>query len=89
MGHPTAGLLVEIFSVGILNKEEGTMSGKIDPEAATPTTVQSFDLSDRNPAVTSWGGTGAEGGLIPSPAEGEQRVTRPGPAVSPDAGLKY
>jgi hypothetical protein len=63
------------------------MSGKIDPEAMLPTTVQSFDQSPRNPAVENWGGTDAEGGLVPSPAAAEARVTPEGPAVSPDVGL--
>lgn len=65
------------------------MSGKIDPEAMEPATVQDFFYSDRNPAVEEWGGTDAEGGQIPSPAESEQRVTPESPAVSPNAGLKY
>lgn len=65
------------------------MSGKIDPEAMEPSTVQDFFLSDRNPVVTEWGGAEAEGGQIASPAETEQRVTRESPAVSPNAGLKY
>jgi len=65
------------------------MSEKINPEAAEPTTIQSANMSDRNPPVTSLGGTDAEGGLIASPASGEGRVTAEGPAVSPDAGLKY
>jgi hypothetical protein len=65
------------------------MSGKIDPEAATPSTIQSFNMSDRNPPVENWGGTEAEGGQIATPAASEQRVTPEGPAVSPDTGLKY
>lgn len=65
------------------------MSGEIDPEAMQPTTVQSFDLSDRNPAVTTWGGTEAEGGQIATPAATESRATPEGPGVSPDEGLKY
>jgi len=65
------------------------MSDKIDPEGAEPSTRQSFDLSNRTPVVTTWGGTDGEGGLIPAPAASEQRVTPEGPAVSPDAGLKY
>jgi hypothetical protein len=76
-----------------VEKEERAMSGKIDPkidpEAGQPTTVQAFDLSDRNPVVTEWGGTDAGGGQIASPAPGEQRVTPEGPAVPPDAGLEY
>ena len=62
------------------------MSGKIDPEAAVPTTVQSFELSDRNPAVGEWGESGGE---IASPAGSEARVTPEGEAVPADAGLKY
>jgi len=65
------------------------MSDKIDPEAGKPTTVQAYEQSDRNPKVENWGGTDAEGGQIASPAEAESRVTPEGPAVSPDAGLKY
>jgi hypothetical protein len=65
------------------------MSEKINPKAAVPATVQSFELSDRNPPVTNWGGTDAEGGLVRSPAEAEQRVTPEGAAVPADAGLKY
>jgi hypothetical protein len=62
------------------------MSRKINPEVMEPSTEQSFFLSDRNPAVTEWG---EGGGQIASPAPSEQRVTPEGPAVSPDAGLKY
>jgi len=65
------------------------MSGKIDPEAMQPTTVQSSDLSDRNPPVANWGGTDAEGGQIASPAVSEERVTPEGPAVPADEGLEY
>jgi hypothetical protein len=65
------------------------MSEKIDPEAMQPSTEQAFFYSDRNPAVMNWGGTDADGGQIASPAVSEQRVTPEGPAVSPDAGLKY
>ena len=61
------------------------MSGKINPEAMEPTTYQSFDESPRDPAVEEWG---EGGGLIPSPAASESRVTKEGPAVSPDAGLQ-
>lgn len=60
------------------------MSEQINPEAAQPSSVQSSVLSDRNPVVTSWGGTDAEGGQIAAPAGGEQRVT---PAEAPDAGV--
>jgi len=65
------------------------MSGKIDPEAMKPTTVQSFFYSGRNPAVMTWGGRNAEGGQIAAPAASESRVTKEGPAVSPDEGLRY
>ena len=60
------------------------MSGKIDPEGMEPTTYQSFEESPRNPPVEEFG---EGGGLIPSPAAAESRVTKEGPAVSPDAGL--
>jgi hypothetical protein len=62
------------------------MSGKIDPEAAQPTTVQSFEMSDRNPAATEWG---EAGGQIASPVESEERVTPEGPTVPADEGEKY
>lgn len=62
------------------------MSGKIDPGTALPTTTQSFEQSDRNPTVTTWG---EQGGQIASPSETEIRVTPEGPAVSPNAGLQY
>ena len=62
------------------------MNKKIDPEAAQPTTRLDFDFSDRNPGVMSWGD---EGGLMESPSGAESRMTPEGPAVSPDAGLKY
>jgi hypothetical protein len=65
------------------------MSGKVDPEGMKPMTEQSFEMSDRNPAVENWGGTDADGGQIASPAEGEARVTPEGKAVPADAGLKY
>jgi hypothetical protein len=64
------------------------MSSAIDPESAKPTTVQSFEQSNRDPHVTVWGGKRAEGGQIPAPAASESRVTRPGPAPSADAGLR-
>jgi hypothetical protein len=64
------------------------MSGGIDPEAARPTTTQAFEQSDRNPVVTSLGGADAEGGPIPVPESSASRVTAPGPAVSPNAGLQ-
>lgn len=65
------------------------MNSTINPEAAEPTTTQAFEESDRNPPVTNWGGTDAEGGPIPAPAMTEVRVTPDGPAISPNAGLKY
>jgi hypothetical protein len=65
------------------------MSEKINLEAAQPTTVQSFELSDRNPAVVNWGGTDVEGGQVASPAESDARVTPAGSVVPADAGLKY
>ena len=64
------------------------MSGKIDPEAMEPSTVQSAVLSDRNPAV-SWRGVDSDGGEIAAPLAAESRVTPESPAVSPNAGLKY
>lgn len=48
---------------------------------------QSFEQSDRNPPVTNWGGTEAEGGQLPTPAGSESRVTQPGPAPSANAGI--
>ena len=63
------------------------MSGGIDPEAAEPSSTQSFELSDRNPAVTYWNGTDSEGGQSPTPAASEMRVTQPGPPPSANAGL--
>jgi hypothetical protein len=68
--------------------EENTMSSTINPEAAQPTRTQAFEQSDRNPAVTNWGGTDAEGGQTPAPAASESRVTQPGPAPSANAGLQ-
>jgi len=62
------------------------MSEKINPEAMQPSTVQSFEMSERNPAATEWG---EGGGQMESPAKSESRVTPEGPAVSPDAGLRY
>lgn len=64
------------------------MSGKIDPGAAQPSERQEFQLSDRNPVVNHFGGE-AEGGQIESPPAGAGRETPEGPAVPPDAGLKY
>jgi hypothetical protein len=67
--------------------EEKIMSSAVNPEAATPSIPQAFEQSDRNPAVTDWGGTDAEGGRLPAPASSESRVTQPGPAPSANAGL--
>jgi hypothetical protein len=64
------------------------MSSAINPEAAQPSTTQAFEQSDRNPPVTNWGGTDAEGGQLPAPASSESRVTQPGPAPSANAGLQ-
>jgi hypothetical protein len=64
------------------------MSGKTDPGAMQPSGVQAAEFSDRNPAVATWGGTDAEGGLVSTPALAQSRVTRAGAAISPEAGLK-
>jgi hypothetical protein len=64
------------------------MSSRIDPEAGQPSGVQADEFSDRNPAIVNWGGTDAEGGQVNAPAAAESRVTRPGPELSPDAGLQ-
>jgi hypothetical protein len=63
------------------------MSSVINPEAAEPSTQQSFEQSDRNPPVANCGGPDAEGGQLPTPASSESRVTQPGPAPSANAGL--
>ena len=63
------------------------MSSAINPEAGTPWAAQAFELSDRNPPVTEFGGTDARGGQLPTPAPSESRVTQPGPAPWADAGL--
>ena len=65
------------------------MSSEINPEAQQPTTFQSFNQSDRNPAVAVFGGTEVDGGQLPAPAMTEVRMTPAAPAVSPDAGLLY
>jgi hypothetical protein len=64
------------------------MSSLINPEAGQPSGVQGFEQSDRNPVVTNWGGTDADGGQISAPAFSESRVTPAGAAVSPNAGLQ-
>ena len=63
------------------------MGSVIDPEAAEPSSMQAFEQSDRNPAVTNWNGTDSEGGQLVTPPFSESRVTQPGPAPSADAGL--
>jgi hypothetical protein len=63
------------------------MSNAINPEAGKPTGFQSYEQSDRSPAV-SWGGTDSDGGPIPTPPTSASRVTAAGPAVSPNAGLQ-
>jgi hypothetical protein len=78
------GKVVEAFL-----EEKRTMSEKINPEAAQPSTIQSYEFSDRNPAVVTWGGTDADGGQIASPSLAEARVMPEGAAVPADAGLKY
>jgi hypothetical protein len=62
------------------------MSQKIDPERMQPTSVQSFEFSDRNPVVSEWG---EGGGQVETPPASEERVTPEGPTVPADAGLKY
>ena len=64
------------------------MSSTINPEAAQPSTMQAFEQSDRNPPVTNWGGTDAQGGQNLTPASSESRVTQPGPTPSANAGLQ-
>ena len=61
------------------------MSNMINPEAGQPSGMQSFEQSDRNPAVANWGGTG---GQIGAPPFSESRVTPAGAAGSPNAGLQ-
>jgi len=63
------------------------MSSTINPEAAQPSTTQSFEQSDRNPPVTNPVGTG-DGGPMQAPASSESRITQPGPAPSASAGLQ-
>jgi hypothetical protein len=63
------------------------MSSAINPEAAEPSSTQAFEQSDRNPQVTNWNGTDAEGGQLPAPAPSGSRVTVPGAAPSANAGL--
>jgi hypothetical protein len=63
------------------------MSSAINPEAAEPTSEQSFEQSDRNPPVVNWNGTDSEGGQLPTPAASESRVTQAGPPPSANAGL--
>jgi hypothetical protein len=62
------------------------MSQKIDPEAMQPTTIQSFDYSDRNPVINEWG---EGGGQVAAPGNAESRVTPEGAQVPADEGLQY
>jgi hypothetical protein len=63
------------------------MNSAIKPEAAQPSTTQSFEQSDRNPVVSNL--VGADNGeQIPTPLSVDSRVTQPGPAPSPNAGLQ-
>ncbi len=64
------------------------MSSAINPELAQPATTQADEQSNRNPLVTNWGGTDADGGQLPTPSISESRVTEPGPAPSQNAGLQ-
>jgi hypothetical protein len=63
------------------------MSSAINPEAGEPSSTQAFEQSERNPQVTNWNRTDAEGGQLPTPAASESRVTQPGLAPSANAGL--
>jgi hypothetical protein len=67
--------------------KEKNMSYAINPEAGQPSSTQAFEQSDRNPPVTNWGGTDADGGQAPTPSAAEGRMTQPGPAPSANAGL--
>jgi hypothetical protein len=58
------------------------MSSLINPEAGQPSGMQSFEQSERNPAVVNWSSQ------IGAPALSESRVTPAGGAVSPNAGLQ-
>jgi hypothetical protein len=60
------------------------MNTQINPESAQPTTVLSFEQSDRNPIVNNWEGNG---GQIPNPASSESRVTQTGTS-DPNAGVQ-
>jgi hypothetical protein len=64
------------------------MSDAINPEAGQPSSTLAYGQSDRNPAITMLGGTDADGGQVIAPASSESRVTQPGPALSPNAGLQ-
>jgi hypothetical protein len=68
--------------------EENIMRSAINPAAGQPTTMQAFEQSDRNPQVINPVGADADGGQVPTPALAESRVTQPGPALSPNAGLQ-
>lgn len=64
------------------------MNGIINPAPGSAMATQSFEQSDRNPQVVYVGGTDRLGGLIPTPAGSESRITQAGAAVSPNAGLQ-
>jgi len=64
------------------------MNSPINPEAGQPSSTQAYEQSDRNPLVTNGGGTDAGGGQVNAPAPSESRVTQPGKAPAPDAGLR-
>jgi hypothetical protein len=64
------------------------MSSTINPEAAQPSTRQGLEQSDRNPQVTKWGGTDADGGQVPTPPASDSRMTQPGAAPSANARVK-
>ena len=63
------------------------MNNAINPEAAERSIAQAFEQSDRNSAVTEFGGGDGGGGQLAAPASAESRVTRAGAAPSADAGL--
>jgi hypothetical protein len=68
-------------------QEEKVMSNAINPEAAERSITQVFEQSDRNPAVTEFGGGDGGGWQLAAPVSAESRVTQPGAAPSADAGL--
>jgi hypothetical protein len=64
------------------------MSSAINPEAAQPSTIQGDEQSNRNPPVTEWGGTDADGGQVPAPASSESHVTLAPAGPAATAGLQ-